>query len=64
MELKIFTKENKESGKQKLPQQFEEAFRPDLIHRAVVAIQSNKRQQYGADPRAGKKQAARLSRRR
>ena len=64
MELKIVSRENKESGKQKLPVQFEEAFRPDLIHRAVISLQSRRRQRYGADPRAGKKQAARLSRRR
>lgn len=64
MELKILNKENKETGKQKLPQQFEEVVRPDLIQRAVLSIQSRKRQAYGADPLAGKKQAARLSRRR
>ncbi len=64
MELKIINAENKETGKQKLPQQFEEAVRPDLIKRAVEAIQSHNRQPYGADPRAGKKAAARLSRRR
>ncbi len=64
MELKIISAENKEQGKQKMPEQFEEAIRPDLIKRAVQSIQSNKRQPYGADPRAGKKQAARLSRRR
>lgn len=64
MELKIINTENKEVGKQKMPEQFSEAFRPDLIKRAVEAIEANKRQSYGADPRAGRKQAARLSRRR
>ncbi|MBI4145729.1 50S ribosomal protein L4 [Candidatus Woesearchaeota archaeon] len=64
MELKIFDKQNKEVGKQKLPRQFDEVVRPDLIKRAVEAVQANKRQVYGSDPRAGKKQAARLSRRR
>ena len=64
MELTIINAETKEAGKQKLPTQFSEEFRPDLIKRAVEAIQANKRQTYGADPRAGKKQAARLSRRR
>ncbi|VVB80926.1 50S ribosomal protein L4 [uncultured archaeon] len=62
MELKILNKESKETGKQKLPIQFEEEIRPDLIKRAVEAIQSHQKQRYGADPRAGKKQAARLSR--
>jgi large subunit ribosomal protein L4e len=64
MEVKILGTDSKEAGKQKLPAQFEEEIRPDLIKRAVEAVQANKRQQYGADPRAGKKAAARLSRRR
>lgn len=63
-EVKIINGENKEVGKQKLPSQFSEPIRVDLIKRAVDAIQGNKRQRYGADPRAGKKQATRLSRRR
>lgn len=63
-EVKIIGKENKESGKQKLPLQFSEAVRPDLIKRAVLALQSHRRQVYGADPRAGKKASAVLSRRR
>ncbi len=63
-DVKILSVENKEAGKQKLPAQFEEEIRPDLIKRAVEAVQANKRQPYGADPKAGKKQAARLSRRR
>lgn len=64
MEVKIFSPENKEVGKKKLPTQFSEVVRQDLIKRAVLAILANNRQQYGADPRAGKKAAARLSRRR
>ncbi len=64
MEVKIVSLENKEVGKQKLPDQFSEAVRPDLIKRAVIAIEANERQQYGADPLAGKRYAADLSRRR
>ena len=64
MELKIISTENKEVGNKKLPAQFSEPVRPDLIKRAVLSVQSNDRQQYGADPRAGKKYAAKLSRRR
>jgi len=64
MEVKIINAENKEVGKQKLPEQFQEVIRPDLIKRAVESVQANKRQAYGADPLAGKKAAARLSRRR
>lgn len=64
MNLKILNLENKETGTTKLPAQFSEEIRPDLIKRATLAINNNKRQMYGADPRAGKKQSAKLSRRR
>jgi len=64
MELKIISIENKEIGKKKLPEQFKEGVRPDLIKRAVLAIQSHKRQPFGTDPEAGKKASAELSRRR
>ncbi|RME55520.1 50S ribosomal protein L4 [Candidatus Woesearchaeota archaeon] len=47
-----------------LPSQFEESYRPDLIKRAVLAVQSHKRQPYGADPEAGFRHSAKLSRRR
>ena len=47
-----------------LPKQFSEEVRPDLIKRAVLAIQSNKRQPYGADSRAGMEYSATISRRR
>jgi len=46
-----------------LPSQFDEELRPDLIKKAVLALQS-KRKSYGADPMAGKKTSAELSRRR
>jgi len=64
MTVKVLDKESKEVGMQKLPSQFQEPIRVDLIKRAVDSVQSRKRQIYGADPRAGKKQAAKLSRRR
>lgn len=51
-------------GEIKLPEQFSEEYRPDLIARAVLAIQSNKRQPYGASPNAGQRHSAKLSRRR
>jgi len=47
-----------------LPSQFEEEFRPDLIKRAVLAIQSHKRQPYGALSKAGQRSSALVSRRR
>jgi len=64
MELSIINPENKETGKMKLPKQFNEEVRPDLIKRAVHAIQSHKRQKYGASPDAGKRASAYLSKRR
>jgi large subunit ribosomal protein L4e len=64
MEVKILELDGSEAGKIKLPSQFDESFRPDLIKRAVEAIWSHNRHSYGADPRAGKKASARLSKRR
>ena len=46
--LKIISKENKEKGEKQLPAQFKEGVRADLIQRAVLSLQSNKRQRYGA----------------
>ncbi len=64
VELKILDLENKEKGKIKLPKQFEEELRVDLIKRAVLAIMSHKRQPYGAFPEAGKRASGRISKRR
>lgn len=58
---------NEKGEKQKqidLPIQFSEEIRPDLIKRAVLVIQANKRQPYGAFTKAGQRQSAKLSRRR
>ena len=62
--MKIFDNTNKETGIVELPNQFKEEVRKDLIKRAVLAIQANKRQKYGTDPKAGMKASAELSRRR
>jgi len=64
MKLKILNTKNTESGSLTLPEQFSEDVRTDLISRAVLAIQANKRQPYGADPMAGKKHSVDLSKRR
>ena len=53
-----------EKGKQKLPMQFSEIVRPDIIRKAVRALQSSRRQPYASDPRAGKNVSAELSKRR
>jgi len=51
-------------SQKELPPQFSEEVRPDIIKRAVLSVQNAKRQPYGADPDAGKKTSAKLSRRR
>jgi len=64
MELKIYSVKNEQKSTLKLPEQFSEVIRPDLIKRAVLAQQNNTRQPYGAHPRAGKRHSTKLSRRR
>lgn len=64
MKIDILDSSKNKTGEIKLPLQFEEEFRPDLIQRAVLAIQSRKRQAYAASPEAGKRASAKLSRRR
>lgn len=46
-----------------LPLQFDERVRDDIIKRAVLSIQSKKRQQYGTDPEAGLKHVTYLKKR-
>ncbi|MEK6899486.1 MAG: 50S ribosomal protein L4 [Nanoarchaeota archaeon] len=64
MKLPIVNNQNKKTGEMNLPSQFSEDFRPDLIKRAVHAIQSRLRQQYGADQEAGLRHSSKLSKRR
>ncbi len=64
MKLKILDQKAQEKGTLKLPSQFAEAVRVDLIRRAVKAIFANNRQAYGAKPEAGKRHSAFLSKRR
>lgn len=56
--VKIFNLEGKPVGKTKLPAIFDTPLRPDVIKRAVLAIQSNRRQPQGRDPLAGKRTTA------
>ncbi|MFB6282067.1 MAG: 50S ribosomal protein L4 [Haloferacaceae archaeon] len=42
-----------EAGEAELPAAFETPYRPDLIRRAVLAAQANRKQDYGSDPYAG-----------
>lgn len=55
---KIFDLQGKPIGKTNLPYVFETPLRPDVIKRAVLAIQSSKIQPQGRDPMAGKKTSA------
>ncbi|MFT7615470.1 MAG: large subunit ribosomal protein L4e [Candidatus Woesearchaeota archaeon] len=64
MKMKVFDIKNTETASIDLPTQFLETVREDLISRAVLAIQSHKRQAYGADPEAGMKHAVDVRRRR
>ncbi len=64
MKLKLINLSKTEIGNVELPSQFNESVRPDLIKKAVLAIQSHKRQPYGAYPEAGKRSSSFLSKRR
>jgi len=64
MKIDILDSSKNKVGEIKLPSQFEEDYRPDIIQRAVLAIQTHKRQPYSASPGAGKRASAKLSRRR
>jgi large subunit ribosomal protein L4e len=64
MKSTIFNIKGEKVKDLELPKQFSEQVRPDLIKRAVLVIQNNKRQPYGTDPRAGLEYSAKLSRRR
>jgi large subunit ribosomal protein L4e len=64
MKVTIFDQKKNETGKKDMPKQFNEPIRKDLIYRAVITIQANKRQPYGAFVDAGMNVSAKLSRRR
>ncbi|MBR9692376.1 50S ribosomal protein L4 [Candidatus Woesearchaeota archaeon] len=64
MKVAVLDMKNARKGEVELPRQFAEPVREDLIKRAVHSIQAAARQPYGADPEAGKRSSAELSRRR
>ena len=55
---KIYSLKGKGGEKVKLPSQFDTPYRPDIIKRAVLAVQSRRRQPHGVDELAGKKNTA------
>jgi large subunit ribosomal protein L4e len=55
---KIYNLEGKATGKVELPTVFSTPVRPDVIKRAVLALQSTRYQPQGRDPMAGKRTTA------
>ena len=64
MKLTILNQEKNKKGEKELPSQFNEEYRPDLIKRAVQALESAARQSYGASPTAGMRHSSSISKRR
>ncbi len=58
MKVNVLDLEGKPVEKIGLPEVFKERFRPDLIRRAVLALQSQRRQPYGSDKLAGLRTSA------
>jgi large subunit ribosomal protein L4e len=58
MKANIIDTQAKDKGNMDLPKVFSTEFRPDLIRRVVISIQSHKRQPNGVDLMAGKRTAA------
>src|SRR5512138_58548 len=57
-QTEIFDLQGKSTGRITLPAVFDTPLRPDVIKRAVLAIQSSRLQPQGRDPMAGKKTTA------
>lgn len=64
MKIKVLNTSGTEIGETELPIQFQEPLRPDLVKKAVLAIQNNRRQAYGAYKEAGKRHHVEISRKR
>ncbi len=62
--LPVLDLEGKKVSEMDLPKVFTEIIRPDLIKKAVLAVQSHNRQPYGAFKDAGKRPSAKLYKRR
>ncbi|WP_435175871.1 50S ribosomal protein L4 [Halorussus sp. AFM4] len=58
MQATVRNLDGEEDGSVDLPDVFEETVRPDLIKRAVLAAQANRKQDYGADDYAGMRTSA------
>ena len=62
--MKIVDTKGTEKGNVDLPKQFSEEFRPDLIKRAVLALQTHRLQPKGTKTGAGERHAGYMSKRR
>ncbi len=58
MSVPVVDMANKQTGTVDLPEVFSTPYRPDVIKRAVLAVQSHGFQPQGRDPRAGKRTTA------
>jgi large subunit ribosomal protein L4e len=58
MKANVHDLDGEAEGEVELPAAFESTVRPDMIRRAVVAAQANRKQDYGSDPRAGMRTTA------
>jgi len=58
MNANIYSIEGNIVGEIELPDVFNTSYRPDIIKRAVLSIQSERYQPYGSDPMAGKRTSA------
>ena len=58
MKATVYDLDGDDAGEIDLPEVFETPYRPDLIRRAVVTAQANRKQDYGADPFAGMRTSA------
>ncbi|MBI4151443.1 50S ribosomal protein L4 [Candidatus Woesearchaeota archaeon] len=64
MKVPLYTAQKQKKNDVELPHQFHEAYRPDLIRRAVHVLQSAGRQLIGASSEAGFRHSSRVSKRR
>ena len=58
MKINVYNLKGKPKKNVTLPDVFGEEYRPDVIKRAVLSIQTNRRQPYGANEMAGKRTSA------
>ncbi|MEM3017800.1 MAG: 50S ribosomal protein L4, partial [Candidatus Bathyarchaeia archaeon] len=54
----VYDLEGNEKARLTLPRVFQTEFRPDIIRRSVVALQTHRLQPKGRDPMAGKRTTA------